>query len=312
MNEKSNHITRRKFLLYVSALSPALAIVALKGRVFSGLTLAQAATPAPTVEATALACVASPSMTEGPYFVDEMLKRVDIRVDPTDNAVKPGVPLKLAITLFSVNGNVCSPLKGAQVDIWHCDAAGLYSDEAANNTVGKKFLRGYQVTDDNGLVNFTTIYPGWYQGRTVHIHVKVRTFAADGTASYAFNSQMFFDDSLSDAIHAQPPYSAHGKRNTTNATDMVFNGTDQGTADPHDMGEKMLLTLTKDSDGYASSVYMGVDLSKPSPSSNGGPDFNGGPGGGPPPGGNPPGGPGNGQPPPGGPGFGTPPATSSG
>src|SRR5579864_4520968 len=232
MSEKPNHLTRRRFLLQLSALSPVLAIVAFKGRTLGGLSLLQAATPAPTVEPTALACIASPSMTEGPYFVDEMLKRSDIRIDPTDGSVKAGVPLNLAIRLFSVNTNVCAPLKGAQIDVWHCDATGLYSDEAANNTVGKKFLRGYQLTDDSGQVNFTTIYPGWYSGRTVHIHVKVRVFSADGTQSYAFNSQLFFDDAQSDTIFAQSPYSAHGQRDTTNATDIVFNGTDQGTADP--------------------------------------------------------------------------------
>src|SRR5258706_13803985 len=259
MNQKPNQFSRRKFLLHLSALSPVLAIFALKGRAFSGLTLAQVATPTPTMEPTTLACIASPSMTEGPYFVDELLNRVDIRTDPTDNSVRDGVPLKLAITIFSVDGSTCTPLKGAQVDIWHCDAAGLYSDEAANNTQGKKFLRGYQVTDDNGLVNFTTIYPGWYRGRTVHIHVKVRTFSADGKQSYAFNSQFFFDETLSDEVYAQAPYSARGKRDTTNATDMVFTGSDQGSADPHDIGEKMLITLTKDADGYTSKVNMGVD-----------------------------------------------------
>src|SRR5258708_31892616 len=175
MNDKPNQLTRRKFLLHLSALSPVVAFVALKGNIFNGLALAQSPTPAPTMAATALDCVASPSMTEGPYFVDEMLKRVDIRTDPTDNSVKPGVPLKLQIGVFNVNGNACSPLQDAQVDIWHCDASGLYSDEAANNTQGKKFLRGYQVTDENGLVNFTPIYPGWYMERTVNIHMKLRT-----------------------------------------------------------------------------------------------------------------------------------------
>lgn len=281
-NSKTNTITRRKFLLHLSALSPIVAMVALRGRIFEGLNVAQAATPAATpaatLEPTALACIASPSMTEGPYFVDEMLKRTDIRIDPTDNTTKPGIPLKLAMAVFSVNGNVCTPIKGAQIDIWHCDASGLYSDESANNTLGKKFLRGYQLTDDNGLVNFTTIYPGWYMGRTVHIHVKVRTFSADGTQSYAFNSQLFFDDTLTDQVHAQAPYSAHGQRDTRNANDMVFNGTDQGTADAHDMGEMMLLTLTKDADGYSTRVNVGVDLSKPSAQSFSGPS-GGGPGG---------------------------------
>ncbi len=297
MGKKPNQLTRRQFLWHLSVLSPVLAMFALRGRAFSGLAWAQTATPAATIEPTALACVASPSMTEGPYFVDEKLNRSDIRTDPTDNSVKPGVPLRLAMALFGVNGNVCTPLKGAQVDIWHCDAMGLYSDEAANNTTGKKFLRGYQITDENGLVNFTTIYPGWYMGRTVHIHVKVRTFSPDGQQSYAFNSQLFFDDALTDQIHAQPPYNVHGKRDTTNATDMIFNGSDAGAAtpDPHDVGEKMLLTLTNDGDGYLSKLNIGIDFSKPSAQS-----FSG-PGGQPPAGG----------PPPGGPRFGTPPAAAT-
>jgi protocatechuate 3,4-dioxygenase beta subunit len=293
MNDKPNQLTRRKFLLHLSALSPVVAFVALKGNIFNGLALAQSPTPAPTMAATALDCVASPSMTEGPYFVDEMLKRGDIRTDPTDNSVKPGLPLKLQINVFSVNGSACSPLKGAQVDIWHCDAVGLYSDEQANNTVGKKFLRGYQLTDDSGQVNFITVYPGWYQGRTVHIHAKVRTFGADGTQSYVFNSQLFFDDSLSDQVFTQALYNTHTNRDTTNKTDSIYKGT-ATNADAHDLGEVMLLKLTKDGDAYTTIINIGVDLSKPSTEANpGGP---GGPGGGP-------GGPG-------GPG-GTPPATSA-
>src|SRR5689334_14066113 len=143
MSEKSNPLTRRKFLLHLSALSPVLALFALKGHDFMGLALGQTATPVATAASPVFDCVASPSMTEGPYFVDEMLKRIDIRTDPTDNTVRQGVPLHLQIAVFSVNGSICAPLKGAQIDIWHCDAEGLYSDESANNTVGKKFLRGY-------------------------------------------------------------------------------------------------------------------------------------------------------------------------
>src|SRR5437667_172656 len=100
-----------------------------------------------------------------------MLNRSDIRIDPADGSTRPGTLLTLAITVTNV-GSTCTPLAGAHVDIWHCDASGLYSDEQANNTVGKKFLRGYQIADDNGAVNFTTVYPGWYNGRTVHIHVR--------------------------------------------------------------------------------------------------------------------------------------------
>src|SRR5258708_3875334 len=132
-------ITRRKFLLHLSALSRVLAMFAFRGRVFDGLAVQQTAPPAATIAPTALACIASPSMTEGPYFVDEMLKRADIRTDPTDNSVKPGIPLKLAIGVFSVSGSVGAPLKGTQIDIWHWGAPGLHSSESTNNTLANAF-----------------------------------------------------------------------------------------------------------------------------------------------------------------------------
>jgi protocatechuate 3,4-dioxygenase beta subunit len=123
------------------------------------------------------ACVVRPEMTEGPYFVDEMLNRSDIRSDPSTGEVKEGLPLQITMRVSQV-GDACAPLEGAQVDIWHCDAMGIYSDttDPGFNTVGQKFLRGYQVTDANGVAQFTTIYPGWYQGRTVHIHLATRQF----------------------------------------------------------------------------------------------------------------------------------------
>jgi len=289
MNRKTIVIDRRKFLRHLSAVPPLAALVMLRGQGLAGLVFAQMTpgTPAPTPAITpaALDCIAAPSMTEGPYFVDELLQRTDLRLDPTNNAVKPGVPLQLKIHVYRVNGSTCAPLGNAQIDLWHCDATGLYSDESANGTQGQKFLRGYQLTDAQGVAAFTTIYPGWYRGRTIHIHVKVRTFSTDGTVSYAFNSQFFFDDKLTDQVIVQPPYNGRGQRDTTNATDMVFNNTDSGTIDPHDLGERMLLTLVADgSGGYTSDVYMGVDLSQPSAVSG-----NGGPGGfGPPPQGQPP------------------------
>jgi protocatechuate 3,4-dioxygenase beta subunit len=296
MSDKFNSFTRRKFLLHLAALTPAAALIAIRGRFFGNLALAQGATPAAT---TTLDCIASPQMTEGPYFVDELLNRSDIRTDPTDNSVKPGIPLKLAIAVFSVDGNTCSPLKNAQIDIWHCDAAGLYSDEQANNTVGKKFLRGYQVTDDTGLVNFTTIYPGWYMGRTIHIHAKVRTVPSNATLSaatesaadqtWAFNTQIFFDDTLSDQVFTQAPYNARPNRSTRNATDGIFTATTTSTdttSDGHDDGEKMLLTLTKNGDTYEGRLNIGVDLSQPSAQGGfGGPGGPGGRPGGPRPGG---------------------------
>ena len=104
--------------------------------------------------------VQTPSLTEGPYFVDELLNRSDIRIDPTNGSIQPGFPLLLRVVVSSIDNGTLSPVPGAYVDVWHCNAAGLYSDVQANNTVGQKFLRGYQITNQRGEVRFRTIYPG--------------------------------------------------------------------------------------------------------------------------------------------------------
>ncbi len=154
------------------------------------------------------ACVARPALTEGPYFVDEKLNRSDIRSDPSDGSVRQGALLALTFRVSQLT-NACAPLGGASVDVWHCDAAGVYSDvsDPGFSTVGKKFLRGYQVTDSSGVAKFTTIYPGWYQGRAVHIHFKIRSHTGSGSA-YEFTSQLFFDDNITDQVYTQAPYSA--------------------------------------------------------------------------------------------------------
>jgi uncharacterized protein (TIGR03437 family) len=178
-----------------------------------------------TREASQLACVARPAQTEGPYFVDERLNRSDIRSDPATGAVKAGVPLRLKFNVNYVSGSTCAPLPGALVDIWHCDAAGAYSDVSAGggnpNTLGQKFLRGYQVTDANGNVEFLTIYPGYYVGRTVHIHFKIRLFSGS-TRTFEFTSQIYFDDSLTDQIFTQAPYNTRGARGTRNNNDGIY------------------------------------------------------------------------------------------
>jgi len=184
-------------------------------------TNAAAATSAATAAVTnAAMCVVRPALTEGPYFVDEKLNRSDIRSDPSDGSVREGVPLVLTVNLSSISNN-CTALSGATVDVWHCDAAGQYSDvsDQGFNTKGKKFLRGYQTSDAQGQVKFTTIYPGWYQGRAVHIHFKIRT-----TTGHEFTSQWFFDDSLSDTVFAQAPYAARGTRGTRNSNDSIYSG----------------------------------------------------------------------------------------
>ncbi|MEH2180473.1 dioxygenase family protein [Nostoc sp.] len=113
--------------------------------------------------ATLPACVVSSEQTEGPYFVDEKLNRSDIRSNPADGSVKDGVPLHLTLQVSQIGTTGCTPLADAIIDVWHCDALGIYSDvtDRSFSTVGQKFLRGYQVSNANGTVQFTTIYPGW-------------------------------------------------------------------------------------------------------------------------------------------------------
>ncbi|MFB2968673.1 intradiol ring-cleavage dioxygenase [Aerosakkonema sp. BLCC-F183] len=203
--------------------------------------------------ATSPKCIVKPQQTEGPYFVDEKLNRSDIRSDPSDGSVKPGVPLQLTIRVSQVSGTSCVPLAGAMVDIWQCDAQGIYSDvvDPSYNTTGKKFLRGYQVTNANGTVQFATIYPGWYPSRTVHIHFKIRT-PATSAQSHEFTSQLYFDDALTDRILKQAPYAGKGERTDKNAKDEIF----------VEGGEQLLLALTKTGQGYAATFDIGLQTSQ--------------------------------------------------
>jgi protocatechuate 3,4-dioxygenase beta subunit len=196
-------------------------------------------------------CVARPQQTEGPYFVDERLQRSDIRVDPSDGSVKAGAPLHLTFQVSRIAGAACAPLAGAVVDIWQCDHAGVYSDvrDPRANTVGKKFLRGYQTTGADGIARFTTIYPGWYPGRAVHIHFKIRSAPAAGRG-FDFTSQLYFDDSLTDRVHAQPPYSSRGQRNQRNSTDGIFR---QG-------GSQLVLDVKPDGQGYAATFPVALQI----------------------------------------------------
>ncbi len=199
----------------------------------------------------ALACVASPEQTEGPYFVDEHLNRSDIRSDPADGSVREGAPLTLRLVISSVAGAKCAPLAGATVDIWHCDATGGYSDasDPGFNTMGKKFLRGYQMTDADGGVRFTTVYPGWYDGRAVHIHFKVRG-SAGAKRGYEFTSQLYFDDAFSDRVYAREPYARRGRRTVRNWGDGNF----------RDSGIHMIVPVVESGAGYSANFNVGLRL----------------------------------------------------
>jgi protocatechuate 3,4-dioxygenase beta subunit len=246
-------LNRREALLALAGAGAAVALAACAPSSSTATTQATATTGASTATTSGNipACVARPALTDGPYFVDEMLNRSDIRSDPSDGSVRQGALLALTFRVSRLT-NACAPFGGASVDVWHCDAAGVYSDvnDPGFSTVGKKFLRGYQVTDSSGVAKFTTIYPGWYQGRAVHIHFKIRSHTGSG-AAYEFTSQLFFDDVITDQVHTQAPYSAKGQRTLRNSGDGIYN---QG-------GSQLLLAPAKTSEGYSATFDIGLQMS---------------------------------------------------
>jgi len=246
-------LNRREALLALAGAGAAVALAACAPGSSTATSAATATTgvSTATTSGTIPACVARPALTEGPYFVDEKLNRSDIRSDPSDGSVRQGALLALTFRVSQLT-NACAPLGGASVDVWHCDAAGVYSDvnDPGFNSVGKKFLRGYQVTDRSGIAKFTTIYPGWYQGRAVHIHFKIRSHTGSG-AAYEFTSQLFFDDTITDQVHAQAPYSAKGQRTLRNSGDGIYN---QG-------GSQLLLAPAKTAEGFNSTFDIGLQMS---------------------------------------------------
>jgi protocatechuate 3,4-dioxygenase beta subunit len=206
-------------------------------------------------------CIVRPQQTEGPYFVDEVLNRSDIRTDPASSARSEGAPLMFTFNVSRVDdGGTCVPLPDAQVDVWQCDATGVYSGvrDPRFTTTDQKFLRGYQNTDSAGVARFTTIYPGWYPGRAVHIHFKVRTAPAEARG-YEFTSQLYFDEALTDRVHARQPYAAHPGSRTRNERDGIFrNG-----------GEQLMLPVSATSDGYAGAFSLVLSPGSPAPAGRG-------------------------------------------
>ena len=223
--------------------APATAAVAATPVPATAATAVAAATAAVATAATVPACVVRPEVTEGPYYVDEKLVRSDIRSDPSTGTAREGTPFVLTFNVSKVSNSSCTAFEGATVDIWHCDAAGAYSDvtDPGFSTKGQKWLRGSQVTDASGKATFTTIYPGWYSGRAVHIHYKVHP-----DTSKVFTSQLFFDDKLSQQVFTQAPYASKGSTpDTLNSTDSIYQ-------------DVMLLTVTKTDQGYAATFEIGV------------------------------------------------------
>jgi len=190
-------------------------------------------------------CVVVPELTEGPYYVNENLDRSDIRIDTSDGKVSEGAVLTLVWVVSQVDGNACIPLEGVLVDVWHCDALGNYSDVGSEQ--GHDYLRGYQHTDASGKATITTIYPGWYQGRAVHVHFKIRTDAA-ATSGLEFTSQLFFDDALSAQVYSSGVYASKGTPDQPNASDGIYQQS-QGMT---------LLDVAKDGDGYKATFELAI------------------------------------------------------
>jgi protocatechuate 3,4-dioxygenase beta subunit len=182
-------------------------------------------------------CSLTPQETEGPYYFDVDSIRSDIRED------REGTLLRLALRVRDAKS--CEPLENAVVDIWHCDALGIYSGYESASTGGAAGgpgggasgptddeIRGAQVTNADGIVEFKTVYPGWYRGRTVHIHAKVHLDKAT-----VLTTQLFFDEKVTERVNARKPYSGDSGRDTFNDTDNIFD-------------ERLLLTLSKRGSGY--------------------------------------------------------------
>jgi len=191
----------------------------------------------------------TPQQTEGPYFVDGMPNRSDIRSDTSKGSVEQGIPLRLVIHVYDVDDGSCVPLRGAKVDIWHANSQGSYSAVKDMGTTEENFLRGYQVTGINGTVHFTTIYPGWYEGRAIHIHDKVRTFNGS-EKTLEWTAQLYFNNSINEQVHKQNIYNHHGPPQTTNEEDMIYSGPSADGLIQKNSGEQLMVNITKQGASY--------------------------------------------------------------
>jgi protocatechuate 3,4-dioxygenase beta subunit len=220
------------------------------------------------------ACEVTPEGEIGPYFSDDgdaRFDRSDIVANIDGSNEQDGIPLTLTVTVVDTEKS-CAPYVNAQVDIWHCNAEGIYSDQDVENTATETWLRGYQKTDANGQVTFKTVIPGWYQGRTTHIHLRVRSTysTASSTSDGTNTTQLFFDQDFVDTLATSvAPYNAEGKNSTTNASDHVYSGETNGAN---------LLTVTgNDTKGYVATAVIALPITNEATTTSMGPGGMGGP-----------------------------------
>jgi len=190
-------------------------------------------------------CTLTPEQIEGPFYLDQARIREDI------SESKPGVPLRLVLRVLDASAS-CAPIPRAAVDVWQCDALGIYSgyEGAAiaprhvDPVDDKTFLRGTQLADRVGGVQFRTIYPGWYLGRTPHVHLKLRVGAKAAT------TQLYFPDEVTNAVYARAPYNRHPNRDTTNATDRFLG--------PIANKSLVMWTMERDGHGYVAAATIAL------------------------------------------------------
>lgn len=225
-----------------------LAFAAGATRLDAGSVHAQSAVPAPPSQQLPGSCVLFPQAVEGPYYFDPKLVRANI----TEG--RPGLPLKLVLKI--IDKATCAPIANARVDVWHCDAGGIYSgyprqgDDRTTSTEGQHYLRGTQTTDASGHATFETIYPGWYPGRTPHIHIKA--FLDDKTV---LTGQVYFPDDMSARIYKlHAPYNARPVADQTNATDFLFR---EGQRE----GGGIILAIEENATGVTGTLLIAVDRS---------------------------------------------------
>ncbi|MEV6152293.1 intradiol ring-cleavage dioxygenase [Nonomuraea sp. NPDC052129] len=275
-DHEGQRVSRRRLITGVSSLGLG-SLLAACGQDAPAVTTSTGASVSPTAttskDLTALfadanTCTLTATTTQGPYYFDADKIRSDIRED------RKGMRLRLAVKVQ--DSETCKPLGNAVVEIWHCDAAGLYSGAESQSTGGggrpggtpptgapptgaptgesaandltptddKRYLRGAQVTNSKGIVEFTTIWPGWYRGRTVHIHAMVHFSNAR-----VLTTQVMFDEALNTKVFTQSPYAAHTGRDTFNDGDTIYK-------------DSMLLKVTEEDDGYLGAIVFSADSDK--------------------------------------------------
>lgn len=192
-----------------------------------------------------------------------MPNRSDIRSDTSNGSLQGGIPLRLVLHVYGVNDTDGDgtgsrvPLKDAKVDVWHSNSQGVQDAGTAEND----FLRGYQMTNDNGTVQFATIYPGWYEGRAIHIHIKVRDYDRSNE-TLEWTSQFYLNNSINELVHTQPPYSEHGPVPMTNEEDFIYTGPSTDGLIEANTGQHLMLDIRKDGEGYVGTFNVGLNATR--------------------------------------------------